>query len=462
MEAPHKSTICKSWKEKAKERSKENCRLRQELKRKESQIRHYKLKAKRNKIPHSDSIPFHHYPLLLVTLGVYIYSHCNVSLRATARIINHLSLLLGWPQSNCSHTTVRTWCLRFGLSELQKPLAPGEYAIIAEETIELSKEIGLTLLAVPLDKPLLSERALKYADCQVISLGVQHSWTGEQVAALINQARSAGVRFTYGVIDGGANLIKALGLADIPIVRDCTHILAGATRKVFKKHDAFNAFIVKINQLRAKWVLSKNRPFLPVALRAKSRFHQCFVVADYVEWISEIYEDLSEEQQLELEFIKQGVDMVDLLVKLRQIVTFWGQTFKIYGLGKKSRDAWRSFSSSLVTQEGGYNVEIVSILKVLDEYVNRELSKQLPNTVHCCSDVLESMFGKFKLKKCSMITDDILRIALYPVEITPQKVEQALRDVTCCDVLNWKKKNTVRSMLCQIRDIKKMMPKKTA
>jgi hypothetical protein len=71
-----------------------------------------------------------------------------------------------------------------------------------------------------------------------------------------------------------------------------------------------------------------------------------------------------------------------------------------------------------------------------------------PEQVICCSDVIESLFGKYKNKGgAKLMTDDILTIAAYSKDITQALIKEAFQAVKMKDEIQWKNDFTIPSML---------------
>ena len=74
------------------------------------------------------------------------------------------------------------------------------------------------------------------------------------------------------------------------------------------------------------------------------------------------------------------------------------------------------------------------------EYFQNQLAGMSPGTVLlCCSDIIESIFGRYKNKGgMKAISTDVLAIALYRHEITPSFVIEAMQGVSGPQVDEWR------------------------
>ena len=110
---------------------------------------------------------------------------------------------------------------------------------------------------------------------------------------------------------------------------------------------------------------------------------------------------------------------------------------------KKNKEDWTEQEEQFITN--------------MNDYLSNQKAK-LPNVdqILCCSDIIESMFGKYKNKGgVKIITEDDLKIAAYSEDKNIFQIKQAMEHVKIADVLNWKKNNTTISKLALLKRIKK-------
>jgi hypothetical protein len=65
-------------------------------------------------------------------------------------------------------------------------------------------------------------------------------------------------------------------------------------------------------------------------------------------------------------------------------------------------------------------------------------------TVICCSDIIESIFGKYKYKLkqgANIITDNCLTIANFSETFSEKEVKEAMGKVKIVDLQQWRKQN---------------------
>lgn len=445
----------KTWKEKAKERGHKNRRLAQEKKRQHERAekwkkRYYDLKC--------DSQPTdvknHSYPLEFMWMAVWMHIQSNVSLRGVSQSLCKLGELYGLSVNYISPSTIRNWCLKFGLYSLLQPIKSGKYVLILDESVEIGKEHLMVLLVVPIDKssPI---SPLRLKDVKVLDLCVQTSWKSEEVVAMIDKQKLYhNIDLVYGISDKDHMLRKVLTICNLPWVGDCTHEMANQTKAIFKNDDQFNGFIKKLNGLRAKWIMSKNNFYVPPGLRSKSRFHQVFVVHEWAQFILSDWDNIPQLAKPELMFVKQSKQLVKMMGDFHYLIATFSKVFKAKGIQVNSENEWSDLVQEYREKRNHELSEKVErFITGMNQYVANQKTKfDTSSQILCCSDIIESTFGKYKNKGgAKIITDDVLKIAAYPEKKELVDVKKAMQNIKILDLKNWKKKNTTVSKLALIK-----------
>lgn len=319
---------------------------------------------------------------------------------------------------------------------LQMHLEAGSYVLIADESVLVGQQKLLVLLDLSVEN--LSRIApLTMADVLVIHVQSATSWKGVDIAQIIQQkSQSPGVRFAYAISDKGHNLRKAFSLCGLPWIEDVTHRIATQTRLLFEKDAIFNAFIARQQLTRAKWALSQHAPYLPTNLRKKARFHQLLSSADWAQRVVSNWSSLPVEVQTELSYVIENQPLIRFLQQVQMIVGRFSELVKAKGISPYTQTCWRETQRDLETywQQQGWTVSegLVGFLAGLDTYLlQSQESVSDPAQVLCCSDVLESLFGKYKygLGK-QVISDESVKIAAFGRQIGLGEVRSAMGSIS--------------------------------
>jgi hypothetical protein len=448
------------WKEKAKDRGEKVRRLKQKVTR--QTVRAEKWKEKYNILKSSTKVTLvrrHKYPLELIWMAILMVTNFNISLRGASKSLSKLGELLGLQIDKISPTTIRNWSLKYGFHCLLQPITSGKYVIISDESVEIGREHLLLLLVVPIEKysPILP---LNMSDVKVLDLSIQESWKGDEISEMIQKKIDEhGIELLYGISDKGHNLLKAYKNLNIPWIGDCTHEIANQTQSIFKENNSLNDFMKAMKLLRAKWIMSKhNNLYVPPNLRVKSRFHEIFIVHKWGQRILEYWKTIPSSAKEELKFVKQAESLIRLMESFHYLIEEFTKIFKSKGIQKTSLAQWeKSIKNHRQKNEKDWTEQEEQFITAMNNYLNDQKAK-LPNSnqILCCSDIIESMFGKYKNKGgIKMITEDVLKIAAYPKDKNIFEIKQAIEQVKIVDVLNWKNNNTTISKLALLKRNKK-------
>jgi len=446
-----------SWKEKAKERGEKLRRLKQKTER--QKVRAEKWKKKYYSLKKSVTVTpvkRHKYPMELMWMGILMHINFNVSLRATSKSLLKLGELFGLRMNKLSATTIRNWSLKFGFYCLTRPLQSGKYVIISDESVEIGREHLILLLVVPIENysPI---RPLNMRDVKVLDLSVQESWKGDEISAMIKKkVNELGIELVYGISDKGHTLLKAYKNLNIPWIGDCTHEIANQTQSIFSKDVRLNGFIKGMNLLRAKWIMSKNNIYVPPSLRGKSRFHQVFILHKWGNRILESWNEIPPTTRQELEFVREEKSLIRMMESFHNMIETFSKIFKSKGIQTTSLHQWKKYVNEYRhknKQQEHWTEQEEKFVENMDKYLKAQKAK-LPqrDQILCCSDIIESMFGKYKNKGgIKMITEDVLKIAAYSKGNNIFNVKQAFEKIKIADVLSWKKENTIISKLALLK-----------
>jgi hypothetical protein len=446
----------KIWKEKAVLRGKQLNRTKQELKRQKLKATkwrsaYYELKKDQS----VRSVKNYSYPLELIWISILMHINFNVSLRGVSQSVSKLGELYGLSLPRLSHMSVRNWCLKFGLYCLTQPLAKGKYVLISDESIEIGRERLALLYVVPIEvyspiKPLTME------DVKVLDLGVQPSWSSAQLAQKIKQkVDTYDLEIVYGISDNCSKLKKAMQQCGISWIGDCTHEIAKVSKALFKKDEQSNGFIIKMNQLRRKWILSKHTLLIPPELRTKDRFHQMFVIHKWAEQILKNWANISDPAKAELLFVQHNEALIKSMRQCYDLIDIFCSLFKSKGIQHNSLTQWERKVEQYKEQEQ-CSEKAQQFIRKMNDYLARQKATLPQQTqILCCSDIIESTFGKYKNKGTKIITDDVLKIAGYSKKSTLEQVSLALQKVNMAAILKWKQENTSISKLALLKRAKK-------
>ena len=277
----------------------------------------------------------------------------------------------------------------------------------------------------------------------------KESWTGDIIGKELKVIKEKLGNVIYAVTDGGSSIKLGLKNAEINWVYDITHAIAIYLDRIYRKDTEFIDFVHCAAQMRFKLCCSKNAHLIPPNQRTKSRFLNIDIISKWAIKALESYDSnrLSDEEKLQLQWVKDAESFVkemDVLVSKIQEISI---ILKNEGLSKKIKK--RCFILLKTFKKGRllkFKKEMIKYLNNNTSYITKYKEKLL-----CCSDVIESTFGKYKneLSKNLMcgITDLVLIIPAFTASLTPELVNKAIDSCTVKDIQNWNKENLCASLL---------------
>lgn len=432
------------WKEKAIIRRKENAKLVKRIKEliesRDLWKGKYKELKKGSKTADklgSDKAFKHHYSTVVVTLIVELYKYGGMSLRSCRHSLCCMFLCLGLSSRIPSHSSIRNWLCKCGIHRVKtNEKESGDYVIYIDESITFGSEKMLLILGVPMEQ-IKEERALCHSDMSVLYVGAGNEWKGEDIEKEV-QKIAASRQIKYVVSDEGRNLCKAYKLLNYIHIEDCTHILAKYLKRIYEKDTDFEAFRKLIGKLRQSWNLSKTKSqYMPPTMRGKMRFANIFPCVNWAKKMLVRWENLNEEVQGSLLFLKDNSDFIQSLIEVELIFKMVCDKLKNKGFGTlQKQEILDAFSKMEV--KGKASIFMENCKDYLENLTAKNKILQQKQLL-CSSDIIESYFGKFKAKvnpnNRSGLTEFIFTIATFGQPFSLQEVKLALENVKCKDLI---------------------------
>lgn len=405
-------------------------------------------------------IKHHHYPAQMVALAVFMVVFANCSLRGTAKTLGFFAQLMKWDFKAPSPSSISNWVKRCGLHELlnKKGLA-GDYVVIGDESIQMGKEKLFLLLGYPTDLDETQCAPLRHEDVVVLGMSVRQSWKGvsikEFVQGILSQQK--GMRIVRAVSDRGHNLLKAWRELEIPHIGDCTHWMMNGVKDIFEEDKELQSLFTSMSKLRRELFMTNLAFMLPPAVRSKDKFCQLFIVTKWLDAINAY-------RYYEIEGVKDKTAFLDRtnylqlrLQQVRSLVEITGKILRRCGLSQSAFKLWlqrvRDYCQTqpLLTESA---TSFIAHMKVY--FTNHRQFLEKGQRVLCCSEVIESIFGRYKNKGgMNVLSADILAINLYGKKITPDGVKKALERTSMKDVEKWQSENVHENRYGIIKRIKK-------
>jgi hypothetical protein len=404
----------------------------------------------------------HRHSLLVIRLCLLWYLDAHVSLRGVSEILLSLVNLLGGalPLSLPYHQTVRSWLLRCGLFLLRRSVPPqDDWVWILDHTIRIGQKKCLLILGASLDHLQAHPGALEHHQVVVLDLCVTAHCTGvdiekrlESLAQLVGMPRQI-------VSDHGSDVSKGVRLfqaanPEVVDTYDVTHKLACLVKTALEADPRWAEFLRYCTSSLFQLQQSRGAFLTPPGPRSLERYMN---VDRHTEWACRmldlldmpdkalVAELLALDEKEASSFLEEKLgwlrDFREELARYQRLVETVKQTeqeVKNHGLGRQTAARlWRQLPAELRR-----DASLGAFLTGLKGHLKEEGSKvPVGQSWLGTSDVLESLFGKYKWfgEKApdGEVAASVLALPLFTVDLTADLVHEALLHVSVQDVRSW-------------------------
>ena len=392
------------------------------------------------------AIKRHKYDELTVKICVSLAIISGVSLRGVVAILLCIQAELGIFEEIPSKGSIDNWLKKVGFHRYgayESYQYEEDYCLIIDDSMMVGSQRLLIILSVKASK--LNQVAISFSDVHIECIAVKKSWTGEGIEAEIQKVKEKkGKNPLYCISDSATIMLKAQNLALLTHINDCSHGFSSILEKSFKADEDFIAWQKALGQAKFKGVMKdyaygRRSALLPPKQRTVARFMN---IDESVIWSKEILENfknLSMEEQIAFQWVKNHQDFVT-----NRLTLAFELTQKILVILKNKGLSYKSIGECLkICKEKAYK-NIKDVLQRVSIFLQNEKSK-LPNKKaiwHTCSDIIESMFGKFKYNLPTNpilgVTHSVLQLNIMTQPIGKTEIKSALENVFLSDLMRWK------------------------
>jgi len=380
-----------------------------------------------------------------------------VSYRSIPRILELLKLTsplkLNW---NPNFTSIINWTMRLGLGLLKQvqPITKPWVAII-DHSIDIGTKKTMVVLRITVEALSIRGSAVQLQDCQCIGLSISEKVTGETIFPELEKIFAQSGQPVAIIKDADATLNKGVRLYSekqekfIPSIDDIGHTIANALKSQFEKTKAYKRFIALVSY-GAKCLRQTDLAFItPPKLRSKGRFQS---ISKLGEWGVRMLEVFAVKGRTPKGSMLERIrNVFPDLIKSRAFIKHFALTNKIAcevmsilknkGLNKLTYTQCYNLSKKL-PRNSKVKKRLQAWLKQTIE-VQKQLGGSLPLIVS--SDIIESLFGKFKYTITRNPKADMNRsVLLIPTlcgHLDAEMITQSLNQVSCRELETWEKDN---------------------
>lgn len=389
----------------------------------------------------------HQFALVLVLFCVHCQRFGMTSLRSCQNMVAQLVLVFGLRTKVPSHTTIRNWVCKCGYhrgvtqANLAANSAGQSWALWVDESISVGGQkillvLGRTATDWSFDKSLTQETV------HVLHMSFAEQWLGEEVATVLQEIAQTH-KIAYIVSDMGNNLTKSYKIGGFTHISDLTHTIAKGLERHYKTDEDFQTFFKTCAAIRQKWSMSKsNSVYMPPCQRGKVRFANIFPVIEWAYLLLPKHAQLPANIQAELAFVWANEALIHELYEVHRTIGEICKLLKTSGFSAQHKTQVEVFLAAL-SDKPCLNAFAKEINTWLD---NTESARQKIGleTIFCCSDIIESTFGKFKQKintnSSFGMTEFVLTIANFGQNFSKHDIISALEQATLQKIADWRPK----------------------
>jgi hypothetical protein len=394
------------------------------------------------------------------SICVLLIIQAVVSFRSVPRILDLLRCGAGLGLNWTPHfTSVMNWTLRLGLGLLRQVAPTDEsWLAIIDHSIDIGTKKALVVLRVSTKALSARGGAIGLEDCACVGLTISDKITGESVAADLATIFAQAGNPVAIVRDGDATLQKGVRLwrdqqkNAVPIIYDIGHAAANVLKQEFETKKTYRRFIALTSQAASRLRQTDLAFLIPPKLRSKGRFQS---IGTLGQWAAKIIEALSVESGIQPSIRAKLREVLPGFMTLRGFVQRFAATthavsrmlqiLKNHGLNQAN---YERCAQLLATLPKNSRVK-TRLLAWLQNHL--EIQKQLTAKGHpdlplmVSSDVIESLFGKFKhILERSPHADMNRSALLIPAlcgHLDKAAIDHALAQTRHDDLKAWEQKN---------------------
>lgn len=437
-------------KQRIRELIKSRDRWKAKLKVKQEEVK--KLKVKISRV---GKAKWHQYATWLIGLCVLLRIYCGCSYGCIRRILVLLNsyFQLGLKKLPCENT-IQNWVSKMGLYTMKQGTynSTGEQvSLIIDESIRLGQEKLLLILSIPFNK--LKQGALSFQEVQVVFMKGATSWTGKKISEVIEKLQK-----TYGfeviniLSDEDSKLKKACRLLEISHVPDISHAVATCLKRVFEKTEEYKKFKTLLASYASKGVNQALSYLCPPKQRTKARFMNLQRVVKWANKMLERFDKLNKKEALFFKDLTAQASLVNLLESCLCLAKAISLPFKLKGLSTQTIQQAQKQITLMNVEEDYLKAFLKEIKKYLTHY--QDIIETFEGkSIHASSEIIESMFGKYKSKANNYaltgLTSLNLELPIYGISIekVPPQMVDALEGISIVDLIQWREDNSSDNQL---------------
>ena len=385
-----------------------------------------------------------------------------LSIRSIKRILSFFESLLPTQLKKIpSWYSGRLWLLKLGYYKLiHATVHSDEWIWVIDHATQWGVQkcfvvLGIKVSQIPVD------RALKLSDVKVLMVSPGKTSNGNIVLKKLESlALEIGVPRAV-IADAGSDIKSGIEqfcrlTRGTVYLYDIKHMVANLLKSEFEKDKAWNDFLDLATKTRKFIQQSAIAGLAPPSLRIKARFMN---LAPLIAWGVKTLNRLDSDQYPKTVDVRQAEIKLGWLPFFREDLLSWNRILNKAVMAEK------------IVREAGYHIGVTSQVdqklnftdtcprsksfqaKMIDAIFRQESKLKLNDHFISSSEILESLFGKYKYLQSqqakSGFTVSVLALSAMTGETTPEIIQRAMASTTVKQVNNWGAENIGVSVQAQ-------------
>lgn len=378
----------------------------------------------------------------------------GVSFRGVGKIFVALNLSFHLNLRVPSHTTVLVWMKKQGIANFRERdfFEQEKWVLIIDESVQFGNKKLLVVVAVK-ESEIKVGSPLGYKDLIPLVIKASVSWKSDEIGAEISSCIDL-KHVSYTVSDNGNNLKGCYQITGLTHIEDIGHKFSWFMKQVFENYPDFEGYTKHLSGLRGKLPLSKFAHLIPPNQRIISRFMNLTPLFHWGCRVMKLLDKnlLNEEEKEKVGFVLHYREFILQTNHLLSILNSVQQTIKMKHLCDVTKKECLKELDKIKDAKGK------EVTKMIKEYFENTLCKLPKNkNILCCSDIIESCFGKYKevvkSNKSVGVTDLCLTISCLTSIHDFQNTKYSLEKVKVKQINEWRNKNVGESLLAKRNEL---------
>lgn len=384
---------------------------------------------------------------------------CGISFRGIEKALELFNIKNLELDKTPSFTCIRKWLGRVGLYELNREKEyRNDWIFIVDFTLELGKQKALVVLGISqqhlVEEIIPNGRGLSHKDVELLGLEIMDSTRGEIIKQKLDEITLRVGRPIQIVADHSSDLARGIKLyqnehKDLIYTHDVTHAMALLLKYELNADEKYQSFIQKCNLCRQQLQQTELSFLSPPTQRSQCRYFNVERLTDWglkllnssVDTLVKLV-DNSEPSVINKKIVNKLGWLIDYqpeLIRWQQmtVLTRTIETqLKKLGINKQSLACFKENEFEFLESE------LLSFQQNIYDYIVAQSSQiKSEETFLATSDVIESLFGKYKYfsARCPFkeMGQMLLTICLSTMNLTNTFVKDALEAISFADVQQW-------------------------